>query len=100
MSAICYCKNATIKETDQGHKYCDDCGHWWEPKYGSTEPDGTSRRNTRDTIFVEKRKPFVKEAHTPQRNSLCPCGSNRKWKKCCMRLDSQNVPAQTRTPND
>lgn len=86
MSAICYCKNATIKETDQGHKYCNDCGHWWEPKHGSTEPDGSSRRNTRDTIFREKRVPFVKIKELPGRNSGCPCGSGRKWKKCCMNL--------------
>jgi hypothetical protein len=72
MSAICYCRNATIKESSQGEKYCDDCGAWWSPKYGSTEPDGTSKRNTKNPIFREKRDPYVKIKELPGRNSGCP----------------------------
>ena len=37
MSAVCNCPNPKIKATEAGHKYCDVCGYWWEPKYGSNE---------------------------------------------------------------
>ena len=84
MSAICYCRNATIRETDQGHKFCDDCGYWWEPKYGSTAPDGKSPRNERHPMFKPKREPFVNQNQRPERNSPCPCGSGKKFKKCCI----------------
>jgi hypothetical protein len=90
MSAICYCRNATIKESSQGEKYCDDCGAWWSPKYGSTEPDGKSPRRTKNPIFREKRDPYVKIKELPGRNSGCPCGSGKKWKKCCMNLSGIN----------
>jgi len=32
-----------------------------------------------------KRKVFASRPATSARNSSCPCGSGRKWKKCCMR---------------
>jgi uncharacterized protein YecA (UPF0149 family) len=28
----------------------------------------------------------VKVKELPGRNSGCPCGSGRKWKKCCINL--------------
>jgi len=32
---------------------------------------------------VEAQRPFVREDPKPSRNGPCPCGSGRKWKKCC-----------------
>ncbi|MBI2782554.1 MAG: UPF0149 family protein [Gammaproteobacteria bacterium] len=29
------------------------------------------------------RKPFVRDATVPDRNDPCPCGSGKKYKKCC-----------------
>jgi len=33
--------------------------------------------------FVEVQKPFVREGPKVGRNDPCPCGSGRKFKKCC-----------------
>lgn len=30
-----------------------------------------------------KRKPYVRQAPKIGRNELCPCGSGKKYKKCC-----------------
>lgn len=50
-----------------------------------------------DKDFDEYRKmlkgedaPVQKEA-APGRNDLCPCGSGKKYKKCCMDLDKSII---------
>ena len=30
--------------------------------------------------------------HRPRRNSPCPCGSGKKYKRCCLRLARQGFP--------
>lgn len=34
---------------------------------------------------MEKAAPFIKEAMGPGRNDQCPCGSGKKYKKCCLK---------------
>ena len=76
MSAICTCTNADIDRSGPGDPVCRKCGAWWIPKYGSTAPrlDKPKAEN-----------PGLRRA-TPKigRNDYCPCGSGRKFKKCCM----------------
>ena len=33
--------------------------------------------------IIEKLKPYVRETKKVGRNELCPCGSDKKFKKCC-----------------
>jgi len=40
----------------------------------------TATHNSPGKIFVE---PFVHTTPKPGRNDLCPCGSGKKYKKCC-----------------
>lgn len=41
-----------------------------------------------EEILKNRRKPFIK-AITPSRNDLCPCGSGKKYKKCCMDINKE-----------
>lgn len=36
-------------------------------------------------LAAEKPKPIVK-TKSPSRNDLCPCGSGKKYKNCCMNV--------------
>ena len=36
-----------------------------------------------ENMFLMKRKPYVRQAPKIGRNELCPCGSGKKYKKCC-----------------
>ena len=38
-------------------------------------------------LEITKRKRLVSDFHFVGRNELCPCGSSRKFKRCCMRKD-------------
>lgn len=40
-----------------------------------------------EEILKNRRKPLIKVI-TPSRNDLCPCGSGKKYKKCCMDINS------------
>ena len=32
-----------------------------------------------------KKTPLIRENEKPKRNKSCPCGSGKKYKKCCFR---------------
>ena len=36
-----------------------------------------------EKMFLMRRKPYVRQAPKIGRNDLCPCGSGKKYKKCC-----------------
>ena len=38
-----------------------------------------------DPIELEAEKPYLRDQHKIGRNEPCPCGSGKKFKKCCMR---------------
>ena len=33
----------------------------------------------------------IEAVKVPNRNDLCPCGSGKKYKKCCMAVDSRII---------
>lgn len=37
-------------------------------------------------LWERDRQPFRKTHHLPGRNAACPCGSGRKFKRCCLPL--------------
>lgn len=37
----------------------------------------------------EKNKVLEKYGYKPKRNSICPCGSKKKYKNCCYEADKQ-----------
>lgn len=46
------------------------------------------KKEFRKMLGLDK-KPFVKSFKIPGRNETCPCGSGKKYKKCCMEEDSK-----------
>lgn len=43
-----------------------------------------------EEILKNRRKPVIK-VETPNRNDLCPCGSGKKYKKCCIDIDQSII---------
>lgn len=43
-----------------------------------------------EEILKSRHKPVVK-VKTPNRNDPCPCGSGKKYKKCCMDIDQSII---------
>jgi len=78
MIAICTCRNAKIKETSSGEKYCAICGYYWIEKYGSKIPDITAPSRLIGCNDRRKDPPKIR------RNDPCPCGSGLKFKSCCI----------------
>lgn len=37
------------------------------------------------------KKPFKITVKTPQRNDLCPCGSGKKYKNCCLEINKEII---------
>ncbi len=40
-----------------------------------------------DTDYQEYQEPFVREGRKIGRNEPCPCGSGKKYKKCCLNMN-------------
>lgn len=45
------------------------------------------------------RSGLAKNGKKLRRNAICPCGSGKKFKKCCL-LKMKNTPTQSETPTD
>lgn len=43
-----------------------------------------------EEILKNRHKPVVK-VKAPNRNDPCPCGSGKKYKKCCMDIDQSII---------
>ena len=55
-----------------------------EYNYGIIEALMQELRSPYDDFFIETVKIKKSEYKKVQRNSLCPCGSGKKYKKCCL----------------
>ena len=51
--------------------------------YGLPEWDGILDTETRKNITAEYRKANMAVSNKVGRNEVCPCGSGKKYKKCC-----------------
>ena len=97
MSEICECRYPVVIEGPDG-KHCAQCRSWWNPEHGSVDLDDP-RHNEKwlarrksiakteallDSYLMEERcgKGQVRRGK-PKRNAICPCGSGKKFKKCC-----------------
>ncbi len=49
----------------------------------SATPPALSGRSPQEAQIQEKALPFVRNDHKVGRNDPCPCGSGKKFKKCC-----------------
>jgi SEC-C motif len=78
VSAICYCRAAIVKQA-AGGKYCERCGHWWEPKHGSTIPAQLVIGDILPNLNLIPDRARIRTG----RNEPCPCGSRLKYKRCC-----------------
>ena len=92
---ICSCNYPIVKESDNAkrEKYCDRCGHWWMPEHGSNPERGPQPQQPYIPFALRPRTVFrpvpeshrqLRKAEQPSRNDPCPCGSGRKFKKCCL----------------
>ncbi len=43
----------------------------------------TGKQKDKPESDAEKQKPFVNKSPSVGRNDPCPCGSGKKFKKCC-----------------
>ena len=55
-----------------------------EYNYGIIEALMQELRSPYDDFFIETVKIKKSEYKKVKRNSLCPCGSGKKYKKCCL----------------
>ena len=69
----------------------DYTGSLFEKLYPSEMPKSRKKQKDRDYFssdwleeYVEPQEPFVREQEKVGRNDPCPCGSGKKFKKCCM----------------
>lgn len=56
--------------------YCQRCGLWYEPVAWKNDP----RR-----IEASRVHGGLRLGIKPERNDPCPCGSGKKFKKCCLK---------------
>lgn len=97
MSQVCTCKPDTVKivRPEKGDPYCNVCGHFWNPKYGSQIPTnnavygGVPRSQSEIGKQLKQAKNVARRlmpklsAPTLGRNEPCHCKSGKKFKKCC-----------------
>ena len=83
----------------------------WNKLWNKNKPDGKTvvaensegkmevtsapgpKRKYKGTVYMwpsGERGAFVKKGVEPGRNNLCPCGSGKKFKKCC--LEKRTAP--------
>ena len=43
----------------------------------------------RDGHYIKPIEPYVREEPKVGRNDACPCGSGKKYKKCCINLKTK-----------
>jgi len=44
----------------------------------------------RDGYHIKPVEPYVREEPKVGRNDVCPCGSGKKYKKCCINLKTKD----------
>ena len=52
--------------------------------YVEKNPSATNTKAARKALGIIL-KPYVREGAKIQRNNLCPCGSAKKYKNCCLK---------------
>jgi uncharacterized protein YecA (UPF0149 family) len=75
---------AGYKDDEEG----DDAGHGDDRDdiEAGIYADWTENRDENTPWYNEDTKPFVRTEPKIGRNDHCPCGSGKKYKKCCMKL--------------
>ena len=79
----------SFEEADQLLVICEDNG--WEAIV-QVDPDAPS--DLRDLRRAQGQAGFAREVRRipiPSANSLCPCGSGRKFKRCCRDASQSSV---------
>jgi len=69
-----------VEEVKEERK-CGVCGSTEIYKYSSTQP--LCAKCAGVLPITRKHPPYVRETKKVGRNELCPCGSDKKFKKCC-----------------
>jgi len=58
----------------------------WAAEDQRRQRNDSTEQEWRDEVLVDE--PYVRETPKVGRNEPCPCGSGRKYKKCCLSADS------------
>ena len=69
-----YAENGEEKKLHEMSKFIKENGRWYYSKIGS---------KVIPTVSIQNTKPFMRHQPKTGRNELCPCGSGKKYKKCC-----------------
>jgi hypothetical protein len=80
----------TIDELARYH-FAAGCEADWEDEPDAGERDGRQQMDRLFNLVPYNRKPIVNRFKTLGRNDPCPCGSGRKYKKCCLEAP---IPAE------
>ncbi len=71
-------KDGAEKVLRENSKFLKEGGRWYySRKHSSVEPE------RKEAPAAASGKPFVREQAKVGRNDPCPCGSGKKFKKCC-----------------
>lgn len=65
---LCHCENPLPKPFGNGLT-CEQCGMWYDEQEWKRDP---------------RRLPKTIQKNKIGRNDFCPCGSGKKFKKCCL----------------
>ena len=68
------------------------------PDHKSAQAHLDTEQTKQDVDLPEEKKPVEpirRETARVGRNDLCPCGSERKFKKCCGDVKRTNQPVET-----
>ena len=75
--------------------------YWW-PSFEQSEADKLEKEKKREELYAELERTNQQEQTAEKvqttvkvgRNDPCPCGSGKKYKKCCMKKDKANEKYQ------
>lgn len=92
---FCSCREPKINKTEHAEPYCEKCGFWWDPKYGSRTPgqplpECRMPNNQPGKVYIETPK--------PSRSKYAPHVGNKQLRKqmakglCCIQETASRPP--------
>ena len=86
--------NCPIPDLTKDRLVCDICHRWHLPKHGSTPvPDELGLGVIPAATTLSFAPLPVTDLPDIGRNDPCPCGSKKKYKKCCIKFLTATVPS-------
>jgi uncharacterized protein YecA (UPF0149 family) len=77
---LCHCIVPDLQTIASGNKFCHRCGLFYNADAWKVDP---RRINAQKFLYSLYNKQKIKMGDVG-RNDPCPCGSGKKFKKCCI----------------